>query len=436
MMKLQIIISLLLIFGMNVSCQEDQSGDDENFERREGDPVDGIRVAWDFSSMQKLSPRGDRTLPWTGYPRVRRLQDGSLLAVYEAEGNVELIRSDDDGATWSSPELLFEKHQTSSSEGESAIVHKANGELIQLANGDVVAACNYRPQENDIAPFSIAIKRSHDGGETWSDPQVIYEAGKDFGDGCWEPAFLQLPSGDLQVYFANENPYRSSDEQEISMLASEDNGVSWSEDHTTVSFREDRRDGMPVPLLVGDEVLVSIEDNGHDQFKPWIVRNPVDDLWSSPVRGNSSLREYALVKNLSPDVYAGAPYLMKVPSGEVILSYQTNEDRSSNWELSTMEVAIGDTTGRNFSKYTHPFDVPLDSEAKWNSISLWDESTVVAASTTSFRSQACEVWIKKGHIIPELVAGEKEIDVDGDFATGEWSNELPVFVGRKSPVNM
>ncbi|MGM0377664.1 MAG: exo-alpha-sialidase, partial [Bacteroidota bacterium] len=33
-------------------------------------------------------------------------------------------------------------------------------------------------------------------------------------------------------------------------------------------------------------------------------------------------------------------------------------------------------------------------------------------------------------------AGEKEIDVDGDFATGEWSNELPVFVGRKSPVNM
>ncbi|MFW6267823.1 MAG: hypothetical protein ACOC1E_01680, partial [Marinilabiliaceae bacterium] len=198
---------------------------------------------------------------------------------------------------------------------------------------------------------------------------------------------------------------------------------------------EDRRDGMPVPLLVGEEVLVSIEDNGLDQFKPWIVRNQVDDLWSSPVRGNSSLREYALVKDLSPDVYAGAPYLMKVPSGEVILSYQTNEDRSSNWELSTLEVAIGDSTGRNFSKYTHPFDVPLDSEAKWNSISKWDETTIVAASTTSFRSQACEVWMVLGHIIPEMKAEKKTVSVDGRIDADEWGRELPVFVGHKGSVN-
>lgn len=401
-----------------------------------GDPVNGIRIAWDYSSMQKLAPQGDRTLGWVGYPRVRRLNDGRLIAVYETQGNGEMVESSDNGESWSQPVLTFQKHTYTNDQGESTDVNIANTELIQLKNGDLVMACNYRPAKDEIAPFAIAVRRSTDGGQSWSESQVIYEAGPQFRDGCWEPAFLQLPNGELQVYFANESPFRTSDEQNISMIHSSDNGISWSDEVKTVCFREGRRDGMPVPLLVNDEILVAIEDNKIGQFKPYIVRTKVSENWGTPVLANSPHRESALLEPLPDDIYAGAPYLMKVPSGEVILSYQTTSGRTTDWERSTMEVAIGDQTGRNFTKLSRPFAVPLDREAKWNSISLWDEHTVVAAATTSFRSLNCEVWIICGHIIPGLEAQSGPISTDGNLTETEWGTDWPIFVGHQGESNL
>jgi hypothetical protein len=141
-----------------------------------------------------------------------------------------------------------------------------------------------------------------------------------------------------------------------------------------------------------------------------------------------------LLEPLPDDVYAGAPYLMKVPSGEVILSYQTTSGRTTDWERSTLEMAIGDKTGRNFTKLSRPFQVPLDREAKWNSISSWDENTVVAAATTSFQSPNCEVWIIKGHIIPELKAVAGNIQVDGNI--NEWGADFPIFIGNRGETNL
>ena len=57
--------------------------------------------------------------------------------------------------------------------------------------------------------------------------------------------FFQLPNGEVQVYFANEGPYTHSNEQEISMMTSVDNGKTWG-GYKTVCFRAGSRDGMPV----------------------------------------------------------------------------------------------------------------------------------------------------------------------------------------------
>ncbi len=401
-----------------------------------GEPVEGIRIAWDYSSMQRLAPLGERSLNWAGYPRIRRLNDGTLMVVYDTGGNGEMVYSTDNGETWNGPFITFKKHTVTSGTGESTEVNIANSELIQLQNGDLVMACNYRPAKFEITPFAIAVRRSSDGGKSWTEDQVIYEAAPRFKDGCWEPAFLQLPNGELQLYFANEAPFLTSDEQNISMISSSDNGKTWTKDIKTVSFRAGRRDGMPVPLLVGDEIIVAVEDNKVGQFKPYIVRSTLSDNWSSPVLADSPNREYALKQALRDEIYAGAPYLMRVPSGEVLLSYQTTGGRTSDWERSTMEVAVGDRTGRHFEKLSRPFDVPLEREAKWNSISLWDEKTVVAASTTSFRSPNCEVWIIKGHLIPELEAEQGTISVDGKITEEEWGAGFPVFIGHKGPTNL
>lgn len=426
----------LCLFLFALGCSSKADNQEASYSREIGEPVEGIRIAWDFSSMRKLAPQDGRFAQWAGYPRVRKLTDGTLMAVYDIDGNGEMVQSKDSGKTWSSPFTTFKRHNYINTKGELTEVNIANSELCQLKNGDLVMACNYRPAKDEIAPFAIAIRRSSDMGQTWSDDLVIFKAQPRFADGCWEPSFLQLPDSELQVYFANEAPFTASSEQNISMLSSLDNGKTWTKELKTVSFRADRRDGMPVALIVDNEILVAVEDNNINQFKPYIVHSTLTDNWNSPVLANSSCREYALKTPLPDAVYAGAPYLMRAPSGEVILSYQTTAGRSSNWELSTMEVAVGDKKGRNFEKLTRPFDVPLTRESKWNSISLWDNQTIVAAATTNFLSSNCEVWIITGHIIPELKIASAEIAVDGNISEAEWGANFPIFIGHKSSTNL
>ncbi len=426
--KLIGLLFLSVMFGCS-SCSEKSDEASQNIIKT-SDPIEGIRIAWDYSSMQRIAPQDGRSLSWAGYPRVHSLQDGTHLVTYETEGNVEIVRSTDNGATWTKPLVVFAKHTRTNAEGLSTAVNMSNGELIELADGTLLSACNYRPVEAGIVPYSIAVKRSSDKGKTWSEAQIVYEAGTTFNDGCWEPAFLQLPSGEVQIYFANEGPYTQSDEQNITMLRSEDQGQTWSEDEVTVCFRAQHRDGMPVPLLLNDEIVVAIEDNLSGQFKPYTVRTSLDDNWKQPVLADSEQRQSALKKAYADQVYAGAPYLIKGSQECTLLSYQTTINRGADWERSTMEVAIGDANARNFEKQTCPFNVPLDKEAKWNALAMWDENTVVAASSTSFNSSGCEVWIIKGHLIPDLVAYSSEVEVDGIIEEGEWN--LPIFVGHTS----
>ena len=404
-------LSVLLSF---TACQsETKNTPEEEIEST----VDGIRIAWDYSSMQQLAERG-------GYPRLLRMQDNSLIAIFETRtGSVEFRRSYDEGHTWSSAVTVFPRFTYQGKDGESTIVNIANAEITQLQNGDIIAACNYRPAKPEIAPYSIVIRRSTDNGATWLPAQVLYNAAPRFNDGCWEPSFLQLPEGEVQIYFANENPYQQSDEQEISLLRSADNGATWS-DAQMVSFRKNRRDGMPVARILGDEIVVVIEDNNVDRFKPYTVRTKLKDNWVKPVLADSPHREYALAEKIDNSVYMGAPYLLKLPTGETLISYQTNEKRASDWEYSTLEVAIGDKSARNFTKRTRPFDVPLDKEAKWNSLALWDENTVVAFASSNFNSKEVAPWLIKGYIIPELKVATKDITT------------YPLFVGAKGETNL
>jgi len=368
--------------------------------------------------MQQIAEMG-------GYPRLLRLKDNSVIAIYETRtGNIHYKRSYDDGAIWSAPVEVFSQFSYSNLDGQSTIVNIANPEIIQLRNGDILLACNYRPAKSEIAPYSIVIRRSTDNGKTWLVPQTLYVAAPRFIDGCWEPSFLQLPNGELQVYFANENPYQQSDEQEISMLSSNDNGVTWTKQHKTVSFRKDRRDGMPVARIIGDVIVAIIEDNNIDRFKPYTVRTKISDNWSQPVLADSPYREYALSERIADSAYLGAPYLLVLPTGETVISYQTNENRDKDWELSTMEVAIGDKTARNFHFRTQPFDVPPDKEAKWNSLAVWDENTIVAFASTNFKSKYVAPWLIKGYIIPELEITQKEI------------TDYPIFIGAKGETNL
>jgi len=382
----------------------------------------GSRISWDNSSLKKVSTGSG----YNGYARLIQLNNGSLICTYESDGNVLVVNSSDTGKTWSSPIIVAAK-----SEG----VNMAVPDVLQLKDGSILICYNPRPTSS--APekkFAIRTKKSYDNGLTWTDSRLLYEAGYQFGNGCWEPAAIQLPNGEIQLFFANEGVYTSSNEQNISLIRSLDNGLSWTNTPQIVSFRNGSRDGMPVPLLLknGTDIVFAIEDNGFSDFKPYIIKNSLAENWATIVDASSNRRSYALSDKIAENIYAGAPFLRQLASGETILSYQGTEGRENKLDFAEMKVVIGNEEARSFNRKSSPFKIPASKSGLWNSLSVIEGNLVVAlTSTNAFSSGSSEVWMIKGHVIPELQAISEKIYVDGTFNEISWTSIFPIFVGHK-----
>lgn len=394
-------------------------------------PVTGSRIAWDYSTLRRFSS-GTKGARYNGYARIIQLHDHSLIGVYEADGSVIALKSRDLGKTWSAPITVAAKPEG---------FHMAVPDILELQDKSLLVC--YNPRPHDIAParkFGIRTKKSYDGGLTWQDERLVYEAGYQFENGCWEPAAVQLPDGEIQLYFANEGPYTTSSEQNISMLRSRDKGLTWFGEPVTVSFRAGKRDGMPVPLLLqsGKDVVVAIEDNGDVDFKPYIVRSTLANAWQGPVNATSPDRSYALAEPVADDVYAGAPYIRQLSTGETIMAYQGTEGRPGKLSSAEMKVVIGDAQAQDFNRKTAPFAIPDNKSGLWNSLSvLHDNSVIALTSTNAFSDKGNrEVWMVKGYVIPELKVGRHPVAVDGAQREDLWTAPFPVFIGHKSATQL
>ncbi|MBO0939516.1 hypothetical protein J2I47_23400 [Fibrella sp. HMF5335] len=395
--------------------------------------VDGSRIAWDYSTLRKIAPVSGGVVGYNGYARLIQRFDKSLICVYEANGTIEAVSSTDGGQSWGGRVVV--------ARAEPGVAMTVP-DILELADHSLLVSYNPRPKANNGANrFGIRTIKSYDGGLTWKDARLVYEAGNTFENGCWEPAAIQLPSGEIGLYFSNEGIYTTSDEQNISLMRSTDGGLTWTTTPEIVSFRAGRRDGMPVPVLLKDkgEVAFSIEDNFQTTFKPYIIRNALADNWKSgPVSGNGTNRNYALSEVIADPIYAGAPYLRQLTGGETILSCQSTEGRVSNdIGVSRMLVYVGDTEARNFSRGSEPFTIKANKSGLWNSLSVLTDNTVIALTTTnSYADTSTEVWMIKGYVIPDQTAPVRTVAVDGDLSNDNWPATLPVFVGGKGPAQL
>jgi hypothetical protein len=369
-----------LIFTGCTSEQKEKDGNGNG-------PVEAIE--WDQATAQRVTAGG--------YARVKKLSNGELILVYQAGGNAQ-CRIKGSSGRWGNPILV----------GSDSAGHYdyANSEALELADGRILYAWNARQKNQDSAlyPYKIMIAESNNKGRTWSAGRDLYQAGRRFDEGCWEPSLLQLPSGEVQLYFANEGVYPTSHEQNISMLRSFDSGRTWSTPEV-VSFRAGKRDGMPVPVYLQNNkgIVIAIEDNAVNTFKPYIVHSSVENNWrSGAVLGNSPNRWQALREDARPpnSAYVGAPYLIQLNSGETVLSVQSSEGRSGQGtEYSLMEVYIGDAEAKNFAGKTKPFHREEPGHALWNSLCQIDDNTILAVTQiTGMATAENGIWIIEGHI--------------------------------------
>ena len=330
-------------------------------------------IVWDKSTLVLVHKGGS-------YARMVRVEGGDILCSFEYQGKAWVRRSSDNGKTWGEPTEVAKAPSGSAS----------NPELLQLKNGWVLFFYNERPDDG-VHHFTIQVSVSKDGGVSWRHHSMAYEADVDAHNGCWEPSAIQLPSGEIQLFFANEFPYKDSDEQEITLLRSFDNGKSWSKPKT-VSFRAGRRDGMPVPCILKDKSIVcAIEDNGlTNMFTVAIIHTTGN--WNEPFADGSSPRRLQAVERPIDEEWGGAPYIRQMPSGETILSFQSSVGR----DKPQMVVYVGDENARNFGGRSVPFEVPKNKGGWWGSLFIKDDHTITAISTCNG-----VVWAIDGHICAE-----------------------------------
>jgi hypothetical protein len=171
--------------------------------------ADDVRLRWDRDTLRYLSDGV--------YPRMVRLKSGAILLSCDAGGKSVVRRSVDGGVTFGNPiEAAAFEHGIC-----------ANAELLQLDDGRVWLLYNERPTDGKHA-FAIRLSESRDEGVTWTRrDEPLYVADTIEANGCWEPAGVQLASGEVLIFFANESPYRTSDEQEITVLRSRDRGKTF-----------------------------------------------------------------------------------------------------------------------------------------------------------------------------------------------------------------
>jgi hypothetical protein len=269
-----------------------------------------------------------------------------------------------------------------------------NPELRELDNGWILLAytANGKPETNDNC--YVHILTSKDRGSTWEGPLKIVTGRS------WEPVIIQLPGGELELFYSSEARWWPDDvlEQEIHSIRSTDNGQTWSWPEV-VAYFPGKRDGMPVPVILqGNKgVIFSIECVNH-WLSPWIIKRDLGGNWElpDPILNNGPTRW--TVSGFSG--FGGAPYLIQLPSGETVLSIHTGG--VNDWKKSHMEVMIGDNDGRNFRNLTTPYGtLPVNEGAIMNSLFLKDSQTVVAIASRNFSDGSGAIYWLEGTIVPE-----------------------------------
>lgn len=407
-----------------------------------------VRISWDYNTYQEqtsvfVSNKGYAETQHF-YPRVKKLQDGSLLMVFmnDVVGfDIFIRKSYDNGKTWTDANMIRQRYVSASSASHADKMVFATPDFIQLQDGQILLAYQWRYHkgygdlDNTNQNCGIELMISNDGGETFSKPRVIY-TGR-----CWEPAFLELPSGEIHLYITDSNEVMNKLSQPcVALLRSFDKGKTWQgKEHTSykdgeaISRTFDERgsyDGMPTAKYLHNNngIAMSLEvwsSKFQVDETPVIVYSWGDKNW----RYGESIREKGgpdklRKKQLNKDFRGFGPYMEILPTGEVLVqSNGVYKGKQGMW------VFIGDTQADNFSYASSPY------EGYWGSIAYIGNNEVFSAGTYNYTEDGKKrsgIKMQKGKLnyAKEIKKGGLSLQSLKQFdnrINGDW------FIGKESP---
>lgn len=378
-------------------------------------PYDRSRIYWDMST--RVDAMG-----WSGnYGRMVQLLDGRLMIVGRYSNGLHYTLSSDYGATWSSPQLIMHHPEG---------FFLGSPDFTQLADGTILVGLNPRPSEpyTEDRKFGIRVLRSTDCGQTWSAPIFVFDAEYYGEDGCWEPSFLQLPSGEVQCYFSVE--VKGNSDQEIMISRSFDNGLTWGPAER-VCYRAGYRDGMATAIITdAQEIVGIIEDFGHNNYiwspRATTFRCTLEENWSYWINAKSRNREMIFERDEDKKYNSAAPYIRKLPNGETVASWMGNSDGRATTKIDRypLFVAVGDKDARNFKAVNNPFYRKENEFANWGSLGVADDGYVYAMANVGQDGGNCVLGLIKGMPRMGFEAPYGTPVLDGSPAKDAWTYPL------------
>ena len=250
------------------------------------------------------------------FPDVVRLADGRLLATYREgvshispDGRICLVESADGGQTWSEPWVAVD-----------GPVDDRDPKLVRLADGTVVLSyfiIDWSTRPPLHTTHGTYVRRSTDGGRTWSDAVPVESAMVAEG-GRFEPASpawaashgaaAELPGGDLLIPLYGRLP--GATWQQATVMRSTDGGRTWPAggevllaategvhfQEPTLTVLDDRVVAL-IRTTVGHAYLAESTDGGHTWTTPRPTDMPASSHHALPLSTGGVLITYG---DLSP----------------------------------------------------------------------------------------------------------------------------------------
>ncbi len=204
----------------------------------------------------------------------------------------EVIRSTDNGKSWSTPERLPEE-----------IWGPIKNKPVRLANGDLLC-----PSSTELTGWQVHMEITSDMGKTWERTKSLND-GKDVG--AIQPTILIHPNGKLQALCRSQN-------KQILSTWSEDNGRSWTP-LTPINLPNPNSGIDGVTLNDGTHVLIY---NHVKPAKSWGDRNILNLAVS---KDGINWEAAVLLENDSdPDSEYSYPAVIQTRDGMIHITYTWN----------------------------------------------------------------------------------------------------------------
>ena len=229
----------------------------------------------------------------------------------------------------------------------------------------------------------LEVSISYDNGNSWQHHSEIAHYQNSGTYGVWEP-YLGVLNNKLTCFYANDSRNITS-YQNIEYLVW--NGTSWS-NRTIISNgkKHKSRDGMPVWTRLSNGYYIAvIESSKYGSTNPFVIQALVSSdgvNWSEPV-----------------DVYipktkkskAAAPGIVELPTKQIVISFQTDEDKSNKGDQYSVQKTITSTTDINdivnaiksgtsiTNKFSQSDDVFKGSSTTWGGIYYKNNWLYIAA---------------------------------------------------------